>query len=64
MAMVCALVFELLGALTVGARTASTIKDGIISASSFQGNPGVQLLAFACAACGAATWVMWCSRNK
>ncbi|KAH7363472.1 phosphate transporter [Plectosphaerella cucumerina] len=64
MAMVCALVFELLGALTVGARTASTIKDGIISASSFQGNPGVQLLAFACAACGAATWVMWCSRNN
>lgn len=30
MAMVCALVFELLGALTVGARTADTIKNGII----------------------------------
>jgi solute carrier family 20 (sodium-dependent phosphate transporter) len=52
MAMVCAFVFELVGALTVGARTASTIKNGIISPEAFQGNAGVQLLAFACAACG------------
>lgn len=62
--MVCAFVFELLGALTVGARTAATIKNGIISSSAFHGNAGVQLLAFACAACGAGTWVMWCSMNN
>lgn len=62
--MACAFVFELIGALTVGARTASTIKSGIISSDSFQGNAGVQLLAFACAAAGAGTWVMWCSRNN
>lgn len=64
MAMACAFTFELIGALTVGARTASTIKSGIISAESFQGNAGVQLLAFACAATGAGTWVMFCSRNN
>lgn len=62
--MVCATIFEMLGALTVGARTASTIKNGIISPEAFQGNAGVQLLAFACAACGAGTWVMWCSKNN
>ncbi|KAL6245409.1 hypothetical protein RBB50_007408 [Rhinocladiella similis] len=63
-AMVCAFVFELIGALTVGARTASTIKNGIISPEAFQGNAGVQLLAFACAAAGAGTWVMFCSMNN
>ena len=63
MAMVCAFTFELIGALTVGARTASTIKNGSISPEAFQGNAGVQLLAFACAACGAGTWVMYCSIN-
>lgn len=62
--MACAFVFELIGALTVGARTASTIKSGIISAASFQDNAGVQLLAFACAAAGAGTWVMFCSSRQ
>ncbi|KAH7134934.1 putative sodium/phosphate symporter [Dendryphion nanum] len=63
-AMVLCLIFEMTGALAVGARTASTIKNGIIPASAFQGNAGVQLLAFACASAGAATWVMWCTRNS
>jgi sodium-dependent phosphate transporter len=63
-AMICALVFELLGALTVGARTADTIKNGIIPNSAFQGNAGVQMLAFTCALAGASSWVMWCSRNS
>lgn len=58
------LVFEITGALAVGARTASTIKNGIIPADAFQGNAGVQLLAFACASAGAATWVMWCTRHS
>jgi sodium-dependent phosphate transporter len=63
-AMVCATVFELLGALTVGARTADTIKNGIIPPSTFQGNAGVQMLAFTCALAGASSWVMWCTRNS
>ncbi|KAG6011355.1 hypothetical protein E4U41_005531, partial [Claviceps citrina] len=63
-AMVLCLVFEMLGALTVGGRTASTIKNGIIPLSAFQGNPGVQLLAFACAAAGASLWVQWCTRHS
>lgn len=63
-AMILCLIFEMTGALAVGARTASTIKNGIIPIKAFQGNAGVQLLAFACASAGAATWVMWCTRNS
>ncbi|EME81444.1 uncharacterized protein MYCFIDRAFT_166197 [Pseudocercospora fijiensis CIRAD86] len=63
-AMILCLVFELTGALAVGARTASTIKNGIIPISAFEDNAGVQLLAFTCAAAGAATWVMWCTRHN
>lgn len=62
--MVCAFIFEFLGAVTVGARTASTIKDGIIPLASFRGNAGVQMLAFTCALAGASSWVMFCSRNS
>lgn len=62
--MVLCLIFEVTGALTVGARTASTIKNGIIPIEAFNGNAGVQLLAFACASAGAAIWVMWCTRNS
>lgn len=64
MAMVLCLVFELLGALTVGARSASTIKNGIIPVAAFQNDAGVQLLAFACASAGASIWVMWCTRHS
>jgi sodium-dependent phosphate transporter len=53
--MVLCCVFELLGALAVGARTASTIKNGIIPMEAFRDNAGVQLLAFACASAGAST---------
>ncbi|KPI34415.1 Phosphate-repressible phosphate permease pho-4 [Cyphellophora attinorum] len=63
-AMVLCVIFELTGALAVGARTASTIKNGIIPISAFNGNAGVQLLAFACASAGAAIWVMWCTRHS
>jgi sodium-dependent phosphate transporter len=62
--MVLCLIFEMTGALAVGARTASTIKNGIIPIAAFEENAGVQLLAFACASAGAATWVMWCTRNS
>ncbi|KAI4163911.1 MAG: hypothetical protein LQ342_002408 [Letrouitia transgressa] len=63
-AMICATVFELLGATLVGARTAETVKNGIIPSSAFQGNAGVQMLAFTCALAGAASWVMWCTRHS
>ncbi|KAK0633940.1 phosphate transporter [Immersiella caudata] len=63
-AMVLCTIFEMTGALAVGARTASTIKNGIIPSSAFGTNAGVQLLAFACSSAGAAIWVMWCTRNS
>lgn len=62
--MVCAAVFEMLGAVTVGSRTADTIKNEIIPVEAFQDNAGVQMLAFTCALAGASTWVMWCTRHS
>ncbi|KAH7018584.1 phosphate-repressible phosphate permease [Microdochium trichocladiopsis] len=63
-AMILCIIFELTGALAVGARTASTIKNGIIPSNAFQGNAGVQLLAFASASAGASIWVMWCTAHS
>lgn len=60
-AMIGAAIFEFLGAVTVGARVASTIKNGIIPGSAFEGNAGVQLLAFTCAITASASWLMFCS---
>ncbi|KAH8697959.1 putative sodium/phosphate symporter [Talaromyces proteolyticus] len=63
-AMVLGTVFEMLGAITVGARTADTIKNGIIPNAAFRGNAGVQMLAFTCALAAASSWVMWCTRHS
>jgi sodium-dependent phosphate transporter len=63
-AMIFGTVFEMLGAITVGARTADTIKNGIIPNSAFKGNAGVQMLAFTCALAAASSWVMWCTRHS
>lgn len=63
-AMVFGTIFEFLGAVTVGARTADTIKNGIIPPEAFNGNAGVQMLAFACALAAASSWVMWCTRHS
>ncbi|OLN93303.1 Phosphate-repressible phosphate permease pho-4-like protein 3 [Colletotrichum chlorophyti] len=63
-AMIFGTIFEMLGAITVGARTADTIKNGIIPNSVFNGNPGVQMLAFTCALAAASSWVMWCTRHS
>ncbi|TKA67298.1 hypothetical protein B0A49_07276 [Cryomyces minteri] len=63
-AMVLGTVFEMLGAITVGARTAETIKNGIIPNSAFGGNASVQMLAFTCALAAASSWVMWCTRHS
>jgi sodium-dependent phosphate transporter len=62
--MVLGTIFEMLGAILVGARTADTIKNGIIPNSAFQGNAGVQMLAFTCALAAASSWVMWCTRHS
>ena len=63
-AMVFGTIFELLGAITVGARTADTIKNGIIPVDAFNGNVGVQMLAFTCALAAASSWVMWCTKHS
>jgi sodium-dependent phosphate transporter len=63
-AMIFGTIFEMLGAITVGARTADTIKNGIIPNSAFKGNAGVQMLAFTCALAAASTWVMWCTKHS
>ncbi|KAJ5782635.1 Phosphate transporter [Penicillium paradoxum] len=63
-AMILGTLFEFLGAVTVGARTADTIKNGIIPNTAFRDNAGVQMLAFTCALAAASTWVMWCTRHS
>ncbi|KAK2608565.1 hypothetical protein QQS21_002912 [Conoideocrella luteorostrata] len=63
-AMIFGTIFEMLGAITVGARTAETIKNGIIPATAFKENAGVQMLAFTCALAAASSWVMWCTRHS
>ncbi|KAF3939280.1 hypothetical protein ABW19_dt0208618 [Dactylella cylindrospora] len=63
-AMVLGTIFEIVGAVTVGARTADTIKNGIIPNSAFKNDAGVQILAFTCALAGASIWVMWCTRHS
>ncbi|KAI4869663.1 phosphate transporter [Hypoxylon rubiginosum] len=63
-AMIFGTVFEMLGAITVGARTAETIKNGIIPNDAFRGDAGVQMLAFTCALAAASSWVMWCTRHS
>lgn len=62
--MVLGTVFEMLGAITVGARTAETIKNGIIPSTAFRDNASVQMLAFTCALAAASSWVMWCTRHS
>ncbi|KAF2030469.1 phosphate transporter [Setomelanomma holmii] len=63
-AMILGTIFEMVGAITVGARTADTIKNGIIPTSAFKGDAGVQMLAFTCALAGASIWVMWCTKHS
>ncbi|KIS68381.1 putative Na+/phosphate co-transporter [Mycosarcoma maydis] len=62
-AMVCAAFCEFLGAVLVGARVASTIKNGIIDLDVFNGNASVVLLAFTCSIIGSASWLTFATRN-
>ncbi|GAA6003422.1 hypothetical protein JCM10207_000327 [Rhodosporidiobolus poonsookiae] len=60
-ATLAAAVMEFTGAVAVGARTADTIKNGIIGAAAFQGNAQIQLLAFTVALTVSANWLMVCT---
>ncbi|SPO32613.1 probable PHO89 - Na+/phosphate co-transporter [Ustilago trichophora] len=62
-AMFAAAICEFLGAVLVGARVASTIKNGIIDLNVFNGNASVLLLAFTCSIIGSATWLTFATRN-
>lgn len=53
---------EFVGAVALGARVTSTVKNGIISISRFTSRPGVLILAMACAETGSATWLMVATR--
>jgi len=44
-----AVVTEFVGAVALGARVTSTIKNGIISIDRFEGSPGALMLAMGCA---------------
>ncbi|OXG85309.1 solute carrier family 20 (sodium-dependent phosphate transporter) [Cryptococcus neoformans var. grubii Br795] len=58
-----AAICEFLGGVLAGAQVAGTIKNGIISMSTFRNNPGVELLAFVCALAASATWLMIATRK-
>lgn len=56
---------EFVGAVGLGARVTSTIKNGIISIDRFRengGHPGALMLAMGCAEVGSATWLMVATR--
>ncbi|KAL8882100.1 MAG: hypothetical protein Q9205_000969 [Flavoplaca limonia] len=52
-----AMITEFVGAVALGNRVTSTIKNGIISIDRFEGNPGSLMLAMASAEFGSATWL-------
>jgi len=55
---VLATITEFIGAVGLGARVTSTIKNGIITINRFNGRPGTLMLAMGCAEVGSATWLM------
>ncbi|KAJ1022470.1 hypothetical protein NDA16_003459 [Ustilago loliicola] len=61
--MLAVAICEFLGAVLVGARVASTIKNGIIDLDVFNGNVSVVLLAFTCSIIGSAAWLTFATRN-
>jgi sodium-dependent phosphate transporter len=54
---VLATITEFVGAVALGARVTSTIKNGIITIDRFEGRPGVLMLAMGCAEVGNAFWL-------
>ena len=61
-ATMAAALFEFLGAVLVGARVSSTIKNGIVPASIFANNAGLQLLAFVNAIFVSSIWLSIATR--
>ncbi|KAF3394468.1 hypothetical protein F1880_005564 [Penicillium rolfsii] len=56
---ILAAITEFVGAVALGARVTSTIKNGIIGIDRFEGKPGALMLAMGCAEVGSATWLMF-----
>ena len=56
------IITEFVGAVALGARVTSTIKNGIITIDRFEDRPGVLMLAMTCAEVGSATWLMVATR--
>ncbi|KAL2040677.1 hypothetical protein N7G274_006656 [Stereocaulon virgatum] len=52
------MITEFVGAVALGSRVTSTIKNNIININRFKGKPGVLMLAMACAEFGSATWLI------
>ncbi|KAG2004826.1 sodium:inorganic phosphate symporter [Coprinopsis cinerea AmutBmut pab1-1] len=61
-ACLAAAVMEFLGAVLVGARVTTTIKNGIVGAEIFADNPGVQLLGFTVAIVSSSIWLTIATR--
>ena len=53
-----AMITEFVGAVALGDRVTSTIKNGIITIDRYEGRPGVLMLVMGCAEIGSATWLM------
>ncbi|RMJ23263.1 Phosphate-repressible phosphate permease [Aspergillus sp. HF37] len=54
---ILAAITEFIGAVALGSRVASTIKDDIIGIDRFRGKPGTIMLAMGCAEFGNASWL-------
>ncbi|KAG8731358.1 Na+/Pi symporter [Ceratobasidium sp. 423] len=61
-AVAIASVMEFLGAVLVGSRVASTIRNGIIDISIFNQDPAMLLLAMVCAVCASSLWLTMATR--
>lgn len=61
--MLAAAICEFAGAVAVGARVTSTIKNGIIDLDEFNGDAAVLLLGFTCVIIGSCTWLTIATRN-
>lgn len=55
---ILATITEFVGAVALGSRVTSTIKNGIINIDRFEGSPGVLMLAMGCAEVGNAVWLL------
>lgn len=56
------MITEFVGAVGLGSRVTSTIKNGIISISRFNDSPGALMLAMGCAEVASASWLMFATR--